>query len=269
MLNILGKIDLAQFEKKKRPEISGEVFDSFLLHYSEKINQEFPGFLHSDGSIDFVHPDYNQTELKRDMEMVSDKEKDWSLGDIAGWQKKRENNPSNVAEKAVSSLMAKFLGERFVVARASKYDDYENGIDNVLLDKETGAVICGLDEVLGHEGDDGGTKKQEKMDKIYKRQGANLKYGATVVGSELRRKSFRHLPVFFLSLSKEELAGLCNGFKDDSYSDIEYQVMDKLLGSLNSQYDNLDDNNFHHELRSNLESFRGSLAVMKELVKRG
>jgi hypothetical protein len=268
MLNILGKIDLSQFEKKKRPEISGERFDSFLSNYATKINQEFPEFLHSDASINFIHKDYDQAELRRDQTIVSGKEAYWSGGDLATWLKKKENNPSSIAEKAVSSLMVKFFGERFVIARASKFDDYENGIDNVLIDKETGAVVCGLDDVLGHEGDDGGDKKQEKMDKIYRKQGATLKYGATVVSGELKRKSFRYLPVFFLALSKEELGSLCSDFKDNIKSDVEYRVMEKLVNSLNEQHSDLDKANFHPELLKNLNSFNKLLTVMKDLIKR-
>ncbi len=86
-------------------------------------------------------------------------------GIVAKHREKKEASKSNQAEMIITALLHKVLKERFLVVRASVFDDYKHGIDNLILDKETGAVICAFDEVLENEGDKerGAIKKIEKI----------------------------------------------------------------------------------------------------------
>lgn len=71
----------------------------------------------------------------------------------------REKNPANIAEIATTLLFDKVLNKDFIIVRASTYDDYENGADHLIIDKQSGAVICGLDEaILGESIKDTGEK---------------------------------------------------------------------------------------------------------------
>lgn len=270
MLNIIGKIDLAQFERKKKPEISSEKFDRFLASYAEGVNKEFGHFLNTDTSIDSSAVGYDQAEAAMLSGMLEDKERMWAKDqgkDLRTWRADREKNSDNVAEKAITSLMAKFFGERFVMARAAKFDDYENGVDNVLIDKQTGAVVCGLDDVLRKGSDKGESKKAEKMVGIYRRQGMNMKYGATINKGQLQRRSFKNLPAFYVSIDEDDLGKICQDFSEgNNFSEIEKRTMEKVMQSLSEQYHNLSPDDYHPNLAANLEAFRSSLSAMRNIL---
>ena len=170
---------------------------------------------------------------------------------------------------AVTVLLDKAIGSRFVVVRASNYDDYRNGVDNVIVDKETGAVICGFDEVIGHEGDDGAEKKSDKIKKIMARGGASLKYGLGFnQENELGVKSLNNLPAFYLSLSKQELQSLLVSLdKDkDDLSESEQSIMNKFVDSLENQREDLLPESVNSALQDNLNRFQESLMEMKRLI---
>lgn len=99
-------------------------------------------------------------------------------GTIAKYRERKEVAKSNQAEMAITALLHKMLKERFIVVRASTFDDYKHGMDNLILDRETGAVICAFDEVIRNEGD--AAKAPVKLEKIKKaalKGGNEAKYG--------------------------------------------------------------------------------------------
>ena len=136
-------------------------------------------------------------------------------GIVAKHREKKEASKSNQAEMIITALLHKVLKERFLVVRASVFDDYKHGIDNLILDKETGAVICAFDEVLENEGDKerGAMKKIEKIKRIAVKGGTEAKYGVALKEQKLVRSSARNIPVFYLTLESKDLIELA----DDSF----------------------------------------------------
>jgi hypothetical protein len=98
----------------------------------------------------------------------------------------------------------KFLGEDFIVVRSAQYDDVANKIDNVILDRKTGNLVCAFDEV----GESSGPKYERKKDGVLRRDrekgGGTLKYGLRVErGNRLVRDKVENVPIFYLALPKE------------------------------------------------------------------
>lgn len=271
---ILGKIDLSNFpEKKERPNL--EKVNTILKNKMESLSvensKEFPGFMESNGSIKM---EGDKLEIHKGL--IKAKEEGWAMSessDLDTWSKKMEKRDSNLAEVAVTLLLHEKLKERFLVARASKYDDYENGIDHVLLDKETGSVVCGFDQVLGRGKDDGSEKKREKVQNIVKKGGARLEYGCTInEEGELIRKKLTNIPSFFLGISKDDLDKLLLKIqRGEDTSDFSDRLMKDMINSLEEQFTETENivnesNLDQQKLVENVENFRKSLDVIKEIA---
>jgi hypothetical protein len=271
---ILGKIDLGSFpERKERPNL--EKVNTILKNKMESLSvensKEFPGFMESDGSIKM---EGDKLEIHKGL--IKAKEEGWAMNeslDFDTWNNKREKKDSNLAEVAVTILLHEKLKERFLVTRASKYDDYENGVDHVLLDKETGSVVCGFDQVLGRGKDDGSEKKREKVRNIIKKGGARLEYGCTInEEGELIRKKLTNIPSFFLGISKDDLDKLLLKIqKGEDTSIFSDKLMKDMINSLEEQFSEtkniVKENEIDQQkLLENIENFRKSLDVIKEMA---
>ena len=281
--NIVGKIDLSKFEKPKK--IDFEKMSSFLKgelkFLSAEINneyQEFGQILEDDATIKIEGDD---SELHQ--KVVSSKEQVWASEKnctVKEWNDKKEKDPATVSEMFITLLLHKVLKDRFLVARASHYDDYENGVDYVLIDKKTGVVVCGFDQVLGMGKDDGGAKKKQKIDKILLRGGARLEYGITFdKENNLIRKKLKNIPTFFLGLSKDDLDKSLdslqknNDLNDKVIDDFGKNILRKMVKSLEDQYSGArdliketGDKNRYEMLLSNIDKFKESLEIIKNKI---
>ncbi|MDD3711239.1 MAG: hypothetical protein PHP37_01395 [Patescibacteria group bacterium] len=293
-LKILGKMDLSQFEKRG-PKIKYEKIGFFLKDelkkVSDSLNKEYESsgpILERDLTIKMDGPDADfHKKVVENKEMVWASEKSCSISQL---KEKKDKDPSVIAEILVSLLLHGCLKDRFLVARASYYDDYENGVDYVLVDKKTGAVVCGFDQVLGIGSDDGSIKKRDKIKKINLKGGAYLEYGITFSqDGELVKKKIKNIPAFFLAISKNDLDKIIETFQDkidqkdfsldDLSEDKEFvnfseKILSNMLASLEEQFiicENLmesDVNCLHFDkLLDNIGKFRESLEFIKEKIK--
>ena len=238
-IKVVGHIDLSKFEKfKKEPN-----FEKYLRFLKDKAlpdlardaNSEFANFLGIDGRINL-----EGRESVSDKVLVDAQEEGYSKEagkSLNEWRRDTEKNPATLTEMALTVMLYKYLKEYFIVARASDYDDYNNGVDQVLIYKPTGEVVCGFDEVIGNFGDDGGLKKAAKLEKIMARGGAQIKYGAKMQDGILVRSEVRNIPAFYMSLSKAELGELLESLETngDKTSLVEDRIFAKLLNSLEAQ----------------------------------
>lgn len=263
-LKILGKIELP--EKKVRPEEYRWLLEKRLSDISHETNAQFGyDLLDSKAAIKMTDsPDFSSDQI-----FVSELEASWAREQhktVEEWHRSRDKNPTSITEMAVTISLHRLLSERFIVARACAYDDYRNHVDNVLIDKETGAVVCGFDEVLGYEGDDGGEKKEEKIKKILAKGGSSLKYGATIEDGKIVRHELKNIPTFYLSLSKVELDNLLKDLKAASAVPTanEKNLGLKMLESLGRQYEEAKGLANNPSLQENLLNFAASLGVIKE-----
>jgi len=220
-----------------------------LENISKKINNEYNVAINSDGeerNTALLNEDgtirmnaFNKgeggpykKEDKDDKKYIEYLEKEWEEED--GWsEEKKEKNFGELWEKAKTIILNKIIGEKFVVVRASKYDDYKNGVDNVIVDGEN--IVCAFDEVSAEEGTEKEAKKSEKVEEKNKEGGATIKYGITVnEENKIIKKEIKNIPVFYLRLSGRDLVKLLHkmDYKSEEPSEIELEVFDELIKSL-------------------------------------
>jgi len=239
------KIDVSAWSKiDRQKKVGGEPkledylpnLRKLLSEQSEEINQDFTDFLDSEGKINIVGEEAaSHKYLVETQEEAFSQETGKSLGD---WQRDKEKNSANLTEMALTVMLHKFLKEYFIVARSSSFDDYNNGVDQVLVYKPTGEVVCGIDEVIINPSDkDGASKKVSKLENIMNRGGARIQYGAKLQDGKLVRAEVRNVPAFYMSLSKAELGELLESLKNDKtdISSVEEKIFSRLLDSLEEQ----------------------------------
>jgi len=274
-IKIVGKIDLSRFgkdtnkfDKVPAPETYVPALKICLENLAGRLNAEHGDFFELNGQVKMAG-----AEGASDYDLIAAKENAWAIESgksVEAMAAAREKNPANIAEAATTLLFDKVLGDDFIIMRASVHDDYENGADQLIIDKRTGAVICGLDDVIGHNGDDGAEKKKKKMDDKMRGGGAKIKYGVAMNGGRLERKSLRHIPIFCFSLSKPELNSLLESLAAGrpGLSAAEMAIYDKLVNSLLSQAGEYeDDNSLNPELQDNLRNLAPSLEKMQAHIR--
>lgn len=267
-----SKIDLSKFENKadriESPETYLPALKRNLEFLSNRLNSQFGNFVDLDGQITL-----SGQEKERDLALIEDKQNLWAK-DLGKTKEKmlqeREKNPANIAEVATTLLFDKVLNKEFIIVRASVYDDYENGADQLIIDKETGAVICGLDDaILGSSEKDTGEKKKLKIDKKMRSGGAKIKYGLTVNNDNLERKNLNHIPIFYFNLNKIEMNGILKSLSENEskLTTKEKTVYTKLINSLLDQFEKYsNDDSLHLDLKNNLNKFTPSLKKMQSYI---
>lgn len=190
-------------------------------------------------------------------------------GVVKKWKENKAESKSGQMEMAMTILLHKLLKDNFLVVRTSEYDDYVNGVDNLILNKETGDVICAFDEV--HEGGRGERteKKIEKIQKKAKKGGAKVNYGVSLAQGKIARASLGNIPVFYLGLRQDELESLLRnlGNPDEAMNDAEFSVFQKLVGSLREQKTMLEGSDLPPVIRGKLIQFEKSLRYLETINK--
>lgn len=283
-------------EKKKSPEFYANKLVEMMQKISERVNRET---LEHHGLRDFLRPDaalnmdaytdgfYTADDIEEDNSRVRDMEMDFSRAKVPQvrefyrekygaktpdeivkyWRAEKIKNKNGLMEMAVTGLLHKILKDDFLVVRASAFDDYKNGVDNIILNKRTGEAICAFDEV--HEGGAGERtgEKIDKIKKVAKKGGARVRYGIKLEKGNLTRAEMTTLPVFYLGLKSAELENLLGkmDFNPDSpVTNSEYEVFAKLTASLKEQKQILDGTDVPPAVRNKLETFGDLLEDFEE-----
>ncbi len=120
-------------------------------------------------------------------------------------------NKGEDLELLSTAILNIFLGEDYIVARTSLYDDIKNKADIIILEKNTGNLICALDGV-GETKEDViyEAKRKEVVKRNKENNGCCLKYGIKtrkdkegIARVELGR--VEAVPIFYLALSHEHI----------------------------------------------------------------
>lgn len=257
-------------EKTFSPEDYVDLFRKDLGKMAAEVNDYFPGFLGKDGKIALAGRD-----AEKDASLVAAQEDAFSRDfygnkpeDMEAWRRQQEAKDPSLTEMSLTLLLNKFLKKDFIVARASSYDDYNNGIDNVLIDKASGEVLCGFDEVMVKRGESTSSKKENKLSRLMAKGGAYLKYGARLENNRLVRAAVSNIPAFYISLDKQELEDLMVSLRNPSglAEGVEEKIFQKLLASLEDQLSTRDlDNNLRQKASSallKLQSFQKPVSVI-------
>ena len=265
--------------------------DELLENISEKTNEEYKVAVNEEKKeceTKLVNPDctirinshrkkeggqYKNEELRKDKEYIKKLEKEWDEErEEEGIEKDKYGN---LVEKTTIIILDKIIGEKFIVVRASRYDDCINGVDTVIVDKESGNVVCAIDEVKARKA----TEKFKKVRKKNSEGGATIKYGITVDDGKLIKKSIENIPIFYFRVSGKDLVNILKEMmkpdNSEEPSKIELKVFSRLIDSFKNQFRELENKNIIEDenkegveaMRTNAEKFKGSLNKMDELRK--
>jgi hypothetical protein len=301
MLNIERSVERKTHHRPDRPKNHTEKLKSLLENISRKVNQDtqqqygISGLLNSDCTISmggFSESGggiYRDEDVERHRRDVKKMELDFSSannpnvqdfyrsehgietpeGIVKRWKENKMKDKNGQTEMAVTALLSKILKDDFLVVRTASYDDYRHGIDNIILNKRTGEVICAFDEV--HEGGRGErtNAKIEKVKKIAKKGGTDIAYGLNLENGKLTRSRMKNIPVFFLGLKSEELMKLLSHMEydpDAGASSVEYEVYTKLVASLRDQQQKLlASPEVPNMLKEKLKTFENSLLALESI----
>lgn len=193
--------------------------------------------------------------VKKDAQLVKAKEVEWGQLDDErvrkhyhpsgeeeasreAWKLHEREKDGALGEALVFSLLARALGDRYLVVRSSEFDDYFNGVDTLVVDKKTGETVCAFDEVVGGEL---GPRHKEKLEKNRKRveqgEAFGVKYGLSVNREgKFVRTGCENLSGFALRLPKDTMLDLLRDVQPDTgLGDAEREVLLAMLNEARAQ----------------------------------
>jgi hypothetical protein len=117
---------------------------------------------------------------------------------------------------------------KLVAVRTTKYDDYKNGIDEIVFDLETRKPLAVVDTTTNWK------TKVEQFDFMKKiEHGGTVKYGVGIGGEGVEKTAYDTLPIFVVSLNPEEVARLAGeiirGRISEASDLLERVIMKELL----------------------------------------
>lgn len=266
------KFEELKFEKGSEPEEQDkkegeQKLERFLGEIGEKLRKEgIPVDNDCRINMEAFSSVYSGREIERDRGVMRRHKREWK-------EEPMGRNRKEYGEKLEALKVAifhKFLGKDFFIVRSSPYDDFQNKIDNVILEKKTGNVVCAFDEV----GDMSGSTYEAKKAKVFKRdvkeKGGNLKYGLKLEKDEknqmkLALEEVTQIPILYLALDKSHIEGgvknLIPSFEEKS--EYEEKLWKYFTASLNAQIQYLDiEPQLEPNLKNHLEHFQK--AIQKE-----
>lgn len=162
------------------------------------------------------------------------------------WREERSQGLAEGWEMLSTALFHKAFGDRMIVARASAFDDIANGVDTVIIDKESGDIICAFDELHEVQGAVLSEKRRE-MKRVAMKQknntgGVTLSYGFKKTQAGFTPTSMTHVPVLCLSVETEPLKRILYGFSaEGNLSDEERAFVSDMLEQLLVEAEHADD----------------------------
>jgi len=180
-------------------------------------------------------------------------------------QEKKSLMEGEQLEMLTCAILAKNMGEEFVVVRASRHDDRFNKVDTIILDKQTGDLVCAFDEV----GATSGPIYEEKQALVRNRNldegGVSLKYSIGVQEGDDGRKvvpttETKHLPLFYLAVPSDRIRQGMKEFVADPVrqSEAEGLLFTYFMKTIDLQISALElyPKSLHPELKKRLEGFK-------------
>lgn len=267
--------------KEKENEIreNAEKVRNFLSIISQELRSERLPITEGDCRIN-MNP-FKNNDIKKDKRYIKEIEEKIDDGltkdgfSIDEIKEKKIMADGERFERLKTVILHKAFGKDFIVARSSRYDDIKNGIDNVIIEKETGNVVCAVDDITTKDSNAEKDKitdfrfedKKEYVARKNKKGGAELKYGISVEKGRIVKKNIGNLPVFCISLSPETLKKtektlISSLNRKDGKSQEEEDFISHFLFSIEEQIEDLEKK---HRPDS---AFGKNLAKNKEIIEK-
>ena len=242
--------------EREEEEESLENLREFLKQASEKMRKEgVPVRPNCRIEMDEFKEVYDVREIERDKQ------------EIQKWEETSKRRLGEQLEMLKTGVFNKFLPDNFVAVRASRFDDIKNSADNVVIDRQSGSVVCALDEVGEIQGERFEEKKEQVLDKNNK-GGVILKYALTVKdGQIMPSRAVQGIPIFYLALSPEFIRRGIREFissPDKPPSDYERKIFDYFISSIDTQIKAIELNrNLKKALRERIKYFKKAIGQIR------
>ena len=165
-----------------------------------------------------------------------------------------------------TAIFYKYLRKEFIIARSTDYDDIKRHVDNIILDKKTGNIVCALDETTDLENV---REKKEEVSKMNEEHGASLKYGLKYeeeifkspgkreVKNTPKVREIPDIPLFYLSIPYEFVEGGMSSFEThlEKVSDMEYKLYKSFVDLMRDQIKHFPYSRSNQNTRTNLSNF--------------
>lgn len=227
--------------------------------------------------------DQDNREIARIRESIrlKDSEKRGKSLSEQEFEKINKRRAGNRLEVLKTAIFHKNLGSEFIVVRSSLYDDIKGGVDNLILEKKTGNLVCAFDEVASSKkaGEKGRQIYEKKKARILKKNtegGSSLKYGLKMdrkkSGMSFNLGKVENIPIFYLALSPETVQQGIRNFRASiaEQSDFEKSLFNSFLRSMRSQANiliNSAGKSLTPELKQSLLVFKDSLERISQEKK--
>ncbi|MGB9681186.1 MAG: hypothetical protein ACPLXL_01425 [Minisyncoccia bacterium] len=242
-------------EEENNPE---KKLETFVKEMSEKISAEYNIPILANGRINFEEfkDIYSESIIEEDKKFLDELENKFKNEKLK-FEKEASLNlkkspdqieeieeedlsfkPSEKLEMFKFAIFNKFLSKKGITLRSSRYDDVKNGFDNLILEKESGNVICALDEICNIKGPYYEEKVKKFLEKNKIQEGAKIKYGLKFQKEKekflIKKCQLQNVPLFYISLPQESLEKGTKTFIPnlEEYADYEKKIMKYFISSL-------------------------------------
>lgn len=156
-----------------------------------------------------------------------------------------EGSPIGELFEVAKALIGERIFPNAYLFRASKYDDYINGVDELVIHKQSGEVLAIIDATtesgLSHKIGD-----RKGREKVYTKilLGVEIKYGI-VVGEDGKLRSassLQDIPFLILSVDQKTIKELATGIsqnKEGRIEDVARRLRERIGETLKSTIENL------------------------------
>jgi hypothetical protein len=234
-----------------------------LEHFIEKLAESYRSIeipIGNDGRIDMQEYTEMYSDVAKDLQRNQEWEAEWQK---QGQSADRRETDGEKLEMLAYAIFAKNLGEQFIVARTSPHDDRVNKIDTLLLDSQTGNLVCAFDEV----GDTSGPIYEKKQALVQERNlkgGTSLKYGLGIDERNGEKRavlsSATNVPIFYVALPKDRIEKGIKEFMPDmqQQSDFEEKLFAYFMATLSAQVKGLElySGRLNPDLKTKLVNFK-------------
>jgi hypothetical protein len=263
-------------EIEKNPEV--EKMESFMEKMAFELKKEgIPVDKDCRLDLESFKGVYPSEELEKNKKLVEEREKEFYktlLEKGLSLKECKEERKKRIGEKMemlTTGIFYKNLNKDFIVVRSSIYDDIINGVDNIIVERKTGNIVCALDEV----GENFGIEYEKKKDKVLRKNietnGVNVKYGFRVKQEKDKMKlelgERKNIPIFYLALPEEYIKKVLKSFQPSlkEQSDDERKLFSYFIATMDSQAKALElgYESLHPTLRKRLRHFANSIEKFK------
>lgn len=169
-------------------------------------------------------------------------------------------------ERLKTAFLQKHLSEDFIICRTTFFDDVFNGIDNIILDKKTGNIVCALDEVCDIHSKRYEEKRQKVLD-VNRMGGVKIEYGFQFnpENKKIDLTPIKNIPLFFLGLNEKSVKDCIKQFGSNNFQ-FDQGILTYFIQSLKYQADLL--NNVcpkNSEVSKRISDFQ---KVLTEIINR-